>query len=452
MAHLSTLAARIRSEIGQDRVVDDHEIMSSYETDWTGRYRGRAGLVLRPTNTEELATAIAVSTSAGASVVAQGGNTGLVGGGVPRDGEIVVSTLRMNGIEATGSRTEVVMSAGATLSAVQQHAREIGMGFGVDLAARESATIGGMIATNAGGVHVVKWGPMRAQVLGLEVVLHDGQVLDQLDSGSRRGLTDLVDLFAGSEGTLGIISRARLRLIPDEQHKVVVLLSFDTLENAVNAASNLRADLPELGAVEYFGSKAVDLVEEHRGLRPPFERGGDAYLLVEVSGSEDPSPALLSVLEDIPGIGDSAVAVEPGRQRALWELRESITEAINATGVPQKHDVWLPPAPVPEFARSLTRITARVGAESVLFGHIAEGSLHANVIGLEPDDRSIEDDIYQLALDLGGSPISEHGVGSAKVHWQRQMLSPLEFSVMQSVKREFDPAGLLNPGVLVPSS
>jgi len=426
--------------------------MSSYETDWTGRYRGRAGLVLRPTNTQELATAIDVSTSAGASVVAQGGNTGLVGGGVPRDGEIVVSTLRMNGIETTGSRTEVVVSAGVTLSSVQQHAREIGMGFGVDLASRESATIGGMIATNAGGVHVVRWGPMRAQVLGLEVVLHDGQVLDHLDSGSSRGLTDLVDLFAGSEGTLGIISRARLRLIPDEPHKVVVLLSFDTLENAVNAASNLRAGLPELGAVEYFGSKAVELVQDHRGLRPPFEHGEDAYLLVEVSGSEDPSPALLSVLEDIPGIGDSAVAVEPVRQRALWELRESITEAINATGVPHKHDVWLPTAQVPEFARSLTRITARVGAESVLFGHIAEGSLHANVIGLEPEDRSIEHGIYQLAIDLGGNPISEHGVGSAKVHWQRQMMSPLEFSVMQSVKREFDPAGLLNPGVLVPSS
>jgi len=432
--------------------VDDREIMASYETDWTGRYRGQAGLVLRPMSTEDLAAAMAASTSAGVPIVAQGGNTGLVGGGVPRDCEIVVSTLELDGIEATGSRTEVVVSAGVTLSAVQQHAREIGMRFGIDLAARDSATIGGMIATNAGGVHVVRWGRMRTQILGVEVVLHDGQVLDRLNSPSSRGLTDLVDLIAGSEGTLGIISRARLRLIPQEQHKVVVLLTFDTLENAAKAASYLRADLPELGAVEYFGPKAVDLVGQHRGLRPPFEHGEDAYLLVEVSGSEDPSPALLSALEDMPGIGDSAVAVEPGRQRALWELRESITEAINATGVPQKHDVWLPPAQVPEFARSLTRITAEVGAESVLFGHIAEGSLHANVIGLEPGDRSIEDDIYQLALDLGGSPISEHGVGTAKVHWQRQMLSPLEFNVMQSMKREFDPSGLLNPGVLVPSS
>lgn len=450
VAHLSTLAKQIRDEIGVDRVVDDPDVMASYETDWTGRYKGRAGLVVRPTSAEELTVAIRLSTAAGASVVAQGGNTGLVGGGVPREGEVVISTSRMTGIDEGRDRTEVVVAAGEPLSSLQRHARQTGMAFGVDLASRESATIGGMVATNAGGIHAVRWGRMRSQVLGLEVVLQDGQVLDHLTRAPTGGLTDLVDLFTGSEGALGIISRVRIRLVPDESHKVVALLTFDGLESAVGAAAALKAGLSGLDAVEYFGPGAVELVGKHRGVYPPFGRVQDAYLLVECSASEDPSASLLGVVEEMQGLQDSAVAVEPGPRRNLWELRESITESISATGVPQKHDVWLPPSKVPDFDQSLTRIAAEAGAGVVLFGHLAEGSLHANVIGLDPDDRSLEDAIYQLVLDLGGNPISEHGVGTTKLRWQREMLDPLQLDLMWSVKHQFDPKGLLNPGVLVP--
>lgn len=451
MADLAALAARIRNQIGHDRVVDDRDVVASYETDWTGRYRGQAGLVVRPVDSDELATAISLITSAGVGVVPQGGNTGLVGGSIPRHGEVVVSTRRMTDIAASAAPSEVVVSAGVTLSEVQHHAAGLGMGFAVDIASRESATIGGMIATNAGGIHVVRWGRMRAQVLGLEVALRDGDLLDDLERPPDES-PNFVDLFAGSEGTLGIISRARLRLIPEQRHKVVALLSFMTLDHGVAAAAALKANVEGLDAVEYFGADTVDLVTRHRGLRPPFGGdGGSVYILVEVSGSDDCLETLQSVLDDVPGIVDSAVGVDPGPQRALWELRESVTEAISAVGVPQKYDVWLTPSAVPEFNRSLVKLSEESGVEIVLFGHVGEGHLHVNVLGLRPEDRSMEERIYRLVLDLGGSPISEHGVGSTKLRWHREILSSSELERMQAVKRQFDPANLLNPGVLVPS-
>jgi FAD/FMN-containing dehydrogenase len=362
-----------------------------------------------------------------------------------------MSTQRLVGIEVVGVRTETVVSAGTTLAELQRYARGRGMEFGVDLASRESATLGGMIATNAGGIHVIRWGRMRAQVVGLEVVLADGQILDNLEGGPGRGICALEDLVVGSEGTLGVISRARLRLIPGQANKVVVLLSLDTLENAVLAAFALRTAIPDLTAVEYFGSRAVDLVRAHRNIAPPFRDEGGAFLLVEVSGQKDASEALSSVLEETPGILDTAVAFDPAGQGGLWTLRESITEAIGAVGIPQKYDVWLPPSVVPQFELSLSHITTKAGAELVLFGHLAEGSLHANVLGLEPGDGSIEDDVSRLVLDLGGNPRSEHGVGSTKVRWQHLAMSPLELRVLQGVKRAFDPMGLMSPGVLVPT-
>lgn len=449
MADLAPLATRIRREIGHDAVIDDRDVIASYETDWTGRYQGRAGLVVRPADIAELAASLGLITTAGVAVVPQGGNTGLVGGSIPRDGEVVISTQRMTDVETGATGADVVVSAGATLGRLQGHAHAMGMEFAVDLASRDSATVGGMIATNAGGIHVVRWGRMRSQVLGVEAVLPDGEVVEHLYTADEAA-TELVERFAGSEGTLGIISRARLRLIPDQPHKVVVLLAFDTTDAAIQAAINLAAVLPGIDAVEYFGSDALELVRDHRGLRPPFPTGQDAYLLVEVSGEEDPSPVLETALEGTLGMTNSAVGIEPGPRRALWELRESITEAISAAGVPQKHDVWLPPAAVPEFGRSLSGLADQTGVSIVMFGHVAEGSLHVNALGLEPDDRSIEDRIYRLVLDHGGSPISEHGVGATKLRWQTQVLGPDELAGLRATKRHYDPANLLNPGVLVP--
>ena len=449
MTDLAALAADIRRETGRDRVIDDRDVTASYEIDWTGRFQGRTGLVLRPTTTHELAIAVARTTSAGVAIVPQGGNTGLVGGGVPRNGEVVLSTRRMVGLEATETQSEVIASAGVTLTTLQQHAREKGMEFGVDLAARESATVGGMIATNAGGVHTIRWGRMRAQVLGLEVVLHDGEIIDHLEQRSGRGAFGLAELMVGSEGTLGIISRARLKLNPSQENTAVALLSVDSLESAVEVALRVRSTTPEVSAVEYFGAAAVDLVRAHRGMDPPLADAGEAYLLVEASG-DDPLTELYSGLESIPQIRDSAVATEPGPRKTLWELRDGISEAISAAGVPRKYDIWLPPTQIAQFEMSISRIIDHAGADLVLFGHLAAGSLHANVLGLEPG-KNIDDDIYRLVVDLGGSPSSEHGVGSSKVRWQGLAMSPVELRVLQSVKRAFDPNGLLNPGVLIPA-
>lgn len=450
MTETSALAAALAGIVGGDQVVTDPEVMAAYETDWTGRFRGRAALVARPADTAELARVVAACTAAGVPVVPQGGNTGLVAGGIPRRGGVVVSTRRMSHIEAAEAGAAATVSAGATLARLQRHARDRGKEFGVDLAARDSATVGGMIATNAGGIHVVRWGRMRDQVLGLEVVLADGRVVDRLEAPPGKAIHDLVGLMAGSEGTLGIVSRARVRLVDPPRQRAVALLAFDDLEAAAGALPALTAT-PQLSAVEYFGSEALDLVHAHRRLSSPLAGGGRAHLLVEVAGEGDPGAELFTALEQVAALRDSAVAIEPTGRRALWQLREAITESIAAAGIPHKYDVWLPPARAARFETEVRTVTERRGARLVLFGHLAEGSLHANVLGPAPEDDTIDEEVFGIVLRLGGEIGSEHGIGSAKVRWQHLALDPVELGVMRAVKRAFDPAGLLNPGVLIPA-
>src|SRR3954470_22752710 len=238
----------LRDAVGAQHVLVDGDLKKSYETDWTGRFTGSACAVVRPASTDEVVAVVRACAASGAAIVTQGGNTGLVGGGVPAGGEVLLSLLRLSELgDVDVAAAQVTVGAGATLSAVQGHARRLGLDVGVDLAARDSATIGGLVATNAGGLHVLRHGSMRAQVAGAEAVLADGTVVSRL-AGLAKDNTgyDLVSLLCGSEGTLGIVTKVRLRLVPQLPHRAVALVALPSAAAAVALLPGLRRDLPDL--------------------------------------------------------------------------------------------------------------------------------------------------------------------------------------------------------------
>lgn len=450
MPDTDPLAARLAAIAGPAHVLTDADLKASYESDWTRRYRGSARLVVRPATTEQVREVLAACAEAGAAVVPQGGNTGLVGGSVPRGGEVVLSLARLNALEPVDSTAaQVTAGAGVTLAQLRDHARAAGFGFGVDIASRQSATVGGMIATNAGGIRVLRYGPMRAQLIGIEAVKADGGIVRRLPGLAKDNTGyDLPGLLAGSEGTLAVITRARLRLIPQLTQRATALLAFDSVAAALAALSSIRP-LPSLEAVEVFFREGVDIVCGHTGLPLPFGKPRETYLLVECAANTDPLPELAAALEGAAFL-DSAIASDrPGRD-ALWAYRERHTESINAVGVPHKLDVALPLGNLGAFAGAVReRLAAHVPeAVPVLFGHIADGNLHVNVLGLAPDDDRATDVVLRLVAELEGSISAEHGIGIAKTRWLHLTRSAEDIATMASIKRAFDPRGLLNPGVL----
>ncbi len=296
--------------------------------------------------------------AAGMAVAVQGGNTGLVGGGVPRGGEVLLSLARLNTLEPVDTAAaQVTAGAGVRLAALQAHARAAGLAFGVDLAARDSATVGGLIATNAGGIRVLRYGSMRAQVMGLEAVLADGTVVSRLGGVPKDNTGyDLTSLFTGSEGTLGVVTRARLRLVASEAARAVALIGVANTRAAIDLLAILREQLgPDLSAAELIFDEGVELVRANAGLPRPFATATPAYLLVECAARSDPSDRLAEALSDAPQVIDAnlATAGDPGGQRALWQYREGHTEAVNAAGVPVKSDIAVPLGELPGLIDAL---------------------------------------------------------------------------------------------------
>jgi FAD/FMN-containing dehydrogenase len=320
-------------------------------------------------------------------VVPQGGNTGLVGGSVPRGGEVVLSTRRLTGIQDLDPEAgELTVGAGTTLVAAGEAAASIGWAVGVDLAARDTATVGGMVATNAGGVHVLRHGPMRQQVLGFEAVRADGTVLRRLPGMPKDNTGyDLAGLLAGSEGTLAVITRVRLRLVPRLAHRAVAVIGFDGADDAVRVAARLRRDVGSLLAIELFTDAGLEIVVAHAGVAPPFARRRPVYLLAEVgSDVADPTDDLVAALELI-GVDEEAVAVadDPGGRHRLWQLRERLTEAVNAEGIPHKLDVSVPLARYAELVDRAPAVAAAVdpGARTISYGHVGDGNVHVRCSG-----------------------------------------------------------------------
>jgi FAD/FMN-containing dehydrogenase len=334
----------------------------------------------------------------------------------------------------------VTVGAGVTLASLQEHVRPAGWAFGVDLGARDSATIGGMIATNAGGIHVLRHGSMRRQVLGVEAVLADGTLIRRL-GGLRKDNTgyDLAGLLTGSEGTLGIVTRARLALVPPEARRAVALVGA------------LRRELPSLSAAELFFEEGLRIVLEHTGVARPFAEPHRAYLLLEAAGADDPTDQLLAALAEFPA-ADAVLAGDPAGAERLWQLRERHPEAMSAEGIPHKLDVTLPLARLAEGAEEIVRAVAEAAPEArtIIYGHVGDGNLHVNILGPAPDDETADEAVLRVVIGLEGSISSEHGIGIAKARWLAADRGEGDVAAMRAIKRALDPQNLLNPGVLFP--
>ncbi|MGO8862630.1 MAG: FAD-binding oxidoreductase [Acidimicrobiales bacterium] len=449
-----SLPERLRAVVGSEHVVLDPEILAPYGVDWTGRFRGTPAAVIRPGDTAEVAAVVAQCRDAGAAIVAQGGNTGLVGGGVPLAGELVLSLRRLSAItDVDPLGGQLTAGAGATVADVQTAAAAAGWYYGVDLGSRDSATIGGTVATNAGGLQMLRYGPTRAQVAGVEAVLGTAATVSHLGGMAKDNTGyDLGGLLCGSEGTLGVVTAVRLRLVPPNPERVVALLAFSSTTAVVEAASLLRRALPDLHSLELFLHSGLQLVCRTRQVPYPFPDHHRAYLLVEVAGQEDPAPALAGVLGSIGAVEDAAVAIDGHRRSQLWRYREGLTEAINSLGVPHKLDVTLPAPAVATFVDQVPDIVsdAAPGASTWLFGHVGEGNVHVNVTGVDPDDLAVDDRVLLFVAQLGGSISSEHGIGAAKRPWLHLNRSEAEIAAFRLIKGALDPAGVLNPNVLLP--
>lgn len=448
------LLAALRAIVGDRHCLTDPALRASYETDWTRRWTGTSLAVVRPGSADEVAAVLRACADVGVGVVPQGGNTGLVGGSVPRGGEVVLSTSRLDGVsDVDADAGELTAGAGVTLAAAQAAARGIGWEVGVDLGARDSATIGGMVATNAGGVNVLRHGPMRHQVIGFEAVLADGSVVRRLP-GMMKDNTgyDLAGLLAGSEGTLAVITAVRLRLVPAVTHRAVAVAGFDDAAAAVAAASGLRRRLAtSIQALELFTDAGLELVMAHAGLAAPLSPRRPAYLLVEAGGARPVTDDLVAALDDL-GLAEAAVvADDPDGRHRLWQLRERHTEAVNAAGVPHKLDVSVPQSRYAELvARAPEAVRAVApGARTICYGHVADGNVHVNVLGPPPEDEAVDDAILGLTVELGGSISAEHGIGVAKVAWLERDRGPAAVAAMRAVKAALDPGWILNPGVLL---
>ena len=453
-----SLLHEFESIVGASHALHEDELAASYSTDWTGRFKGSTPLVLRPGTTEEVAQILRVASDASVALVPQGGNTGLVGGSVPLRGEVVLSLLRLNVCEPVDVLAQqVTLGAGVTLAQAQNHVSPFNLAIGVDLAARDSCTIGGMIATNAGGINVVRYGPMRDQLLGVEAVTADGSSISHLE-GLEKDNTGyhLPGLLAGSEGSLAVITKARLRLHPHLEERCSAMLAFKSVGDAVSATAQLRRSVPDLHAVEVIFREAMDLVSDYISTSIPVRSDGSAWLIVEAASSSDPTDQLAQAIDDLGDLVlDVAVGHDSTSRAGLWQFREKITEAIATRGTPHKLDVTLPASELAEFVSRIPEIISGVDqrATAVMFGHLGDGNVHVNVLGddgLEPDNE-VESAVLGYVAQLGGSISAEHGIGTAKKEFLHLNRSGEEIAIFRAIKSSFDPKGILSPNTLIPA-
>jgi len=444
------LANHLANIVGSTHVITDPDVLAGRSVDHTGRYRGRASALVRPGSPEQVAEVLRVCRDAGAHVTVQGGRTSLVAGTVPEHDDVLLSTERLSAVgDVDIVERRVTAGAGAALAAVQHAAAAAGLVFGVDLAARDTATVGGMASTNAGGLRTVRYGNMGEQVVGLQVALPDGSLMRR-HSLVRRDNTgyDLPALFVGAEGTLGVITSLDLRLHPTPSHRITAVCGFADLDALVEAGRTFR-DVDGIAALELIDGRAAALTAEHLGVAAPV--AGDWLLLVELAADQDQTDRLGELLDGLQLSGEPAVGVDVAAQQRLWRLRESLAEVLGVYGPPLKFDVSLPLGAIAEFAGDATAlIEARAhDALPLLFGHIGEGNLHLNVLRVPLErERELYAPMMDLIAESGGNVSSEHGVGSRKRDYLGMSREAADIAAMRTVKAALDPTGYLNAAVL----
>ena len=458
---------RLRERLGDPALyLDDPADTERYARDWIGKHVGATPLVVRPRSTGEVAAVLAAAAELGVPLVPQGGNTGMVGGGVPRAGEVVLSVERLNAIEDfdDGSAT-VRVQAGVVLETLQGFLAERGCDMPVDLGGRGSCQIGGMIATNAGGTKVLRYGHMREQVRGLEAVLADGTVVSSLNTLKKNNTgLDLKQIFIGSEGVLGIITRAVLQVQPAPeafQTALVALARRDLLPDLLRTA---RARFRGLSSLEFIDGGTVAYVESAEpGFRLPLAGGHASYVVIEEESAagEAAREAFVGRLETLLAdslIADAVIAGSEAQARAIWRVREAPTEVVSQLGLTHKFDVTVPPGVIPPFLGEMEAVAGKVGGvRAILFGHLGDGNVHVNMaqeagvpdLDFLAKDPALAAEIYGIVHARRGSISAEHGIGVMKRAYLPLSRTVEEIALMRTLKATLDPTGILNPGVIL---
>ncbi|MCF8197784.1 MAG: FAD-binding oxidoreductase [Sulfuritalea sp.] len=464
---MSELITELRGLLGERNVLTTDDDIAPYCTDWRRRYSGNPLCVAIPGNTDEVANLVRACAAAGVAIVPQGGNTGLCGGATPVGGEVVISLRRMNRIRAIDAdNNSITVEAGCTLYAVQEAAKAADRLFPLSLAAEGSATLGGNLSTNAGGVQVLRYGNARELTLGLEVVLADGSIWSGLRA-LRKDNTgyDLKHLFIGAEGTLGLITAATLKLFSRPRIYATAWVAVPDPAAAVSLLGRLRDVAGDnVTAFEIVGRPALDLVLRHiPNSRDPLAGQPEWQVLIELSGSRDDLAFTLeqaldgAIADEL--VSDAVVAASEAQTTALWALRENISEAQRVEGVSIKHDIAVPVSRIAEFiARADAALRQQFPqVRIVCFGHIGDGNLHYNQS--RPDALSnaefieqteaVNRTVHDLVHQLDGSISAEHGLGQLKREEVLRYKSAIEMDLMRAVKSALDPHGLMNPGKLL---
>jgi FAD/FMN-containing dehydrogenase len=454
---------RLKQAAGPNGYSEDAAEIAPHLTEWRGKYTGHSPLLLKPASAAELSALLAICHETGTALVPQGGNTALVGGQIPFHGEVLVSTKRLNKVRLVDRHAPaLVVEAGVTLAGVQQAAHDAGLFFPLSLASEGSCTIGGNISTNAGGTHVIRYGMTRALVLGLEVVLADGRILDLLRLLPKDNTGyDLKQLFIGAEGTLGIVTAAALKLFPQPKSRAVGFAAIASPAAALDLLGQMQARTGGLvSAFELIPRVALELVLAHiPGTRDPLAAPAPWYVLVEATAGEGVD--LASLFENgLAGADDAVVATSEAQGAALWKLRESISEAQKLEGASIKHDIAVPVAKIPDFLKAAVPEVLKLapGARPVNFGHLGDGNLHFNFQSPHRGDdklflalwEEMQLVVHDIVHAFGGSISAEHGIGVMKRDALPRYKSHEELDAMRALKTAFDPKNILNPGKLVP--
>lgn len=457
--------------LGADTVITDPSEIEPWLTDWRGVYRGRAQAVVRPSTTQQVAECLRLCNDHRVPVVPRGGNTGLCGGATPDSSpaNVVLSLDRMNRIRSIDTiANTLVADAGCILGNLRRAAHEAGRMLPLSLAAEDSSQIGGNLATNAGGVNVLRYGMARELALGIEAVLPNGEIFNGLQT-LRKDNTgyDLKQLFIGSEGTLGVITGVALKLHPLMQVRAVVLAAVESPRKALELLRLVYGACgPRLQAFEFFTDECLGLVLQHvEGAQQPFAQRHGGYVLIELADTAD-EQALQALLEDVIGraleeelCADAVVSATLAQLESLWRLRKEISEAQRADGPHLKHDISLPIEQIPAFMASAEQRVRSVAPECRLFvfGHFGDGNLHYNVSRPAGADRDwaarcegpVAEAVFAEVARYGGSISAEHGIGQLKRHAFHHHKDPMHIRLMLQIKQVFDPNGIMNPGKLL---